>query len=174
LKVKFNNLIIFDENIEGLPPIVQINNEGVIFDYLQLSTLHEYKNRLIKTEEDFVNQIWIEDRNAIVVTKTKNILDEVPDYAIKFRVLDLAKEHGIKGKQNGIYHYRKELKIPRFKKLDVKLNTRLIQKTTLNDYQEQENLTFIQPSDILENELLQQIKPNYLWNHLIQSRHINR
>ena len=143
-------------------------------DYLQLSTLHEYKNRLIKTDEDFVNQIWIEDRNAVVVTKTKNILDEVPDYAIKFRVLDLAKEYGIKGKQNGIYHYRKELKIPRFKKLDVKLNTRLIQKTTLNDYQQQENLTFIQPSDILENELLQQIKPNYLWNHLIRSRHINR
>ena len=174
LKVKFNNLFLFDENIEGLPPIVQINNEGVIFDYLQLSTLHEYKNRLIKTEEDFVNQIWIEDRNAVVVTKTKNILDEVPDYAIKFRVLDLAKEHGIKGKQNGIYHYRKELKIPRFKKLDVKLNTRLIQKRTLNVYQEQENLTFIQPTDILESELLQQIKPNYLWNHLIQSRHINR
>ena len=143
LKVKFNNLFLFDENIEGLPPIVQINNEGVIFDYLQLSTLHEYKNRLIKTEEDFVNQIWIEDRNAVVVTKTKNILDEVPDYAIKFRVLDLAKEHGIKGKQNGIYHYRKELKIPRFKKLDVKLSTRLIQKRTLDDYQEQENLAVV-------------------------------
>lgn len=168
LTIKFNHMTLFDENLDGLPQTNKINNVGIIYDYFKFNNLHEHKNVLFKTGEDFVNQVWIEDKDAFIVTKVENILDEVPDYAIKFRVLDLAKEHGFKGKQNGIYHYRKELKIPRFNKLDGKLTERLIKKISLNDYAFDQSLTFVQPSDIVEKQLLIQLKPNEIWNHLIR------
>lgn len=172
LRIKFNHLYLFDENIEGLPPEQTINNQGIIYDYFKFDSLHDYKNMMIQTEDDFVNQIWIEGNQGVVISKTDDILADIPDYAIRFRVLELAKQYGIQGRQNGIYHYRKELKIPRFKKLDIKISTREINKTNFNSYQQKENLTFIQPTVMLESELLNKLKTNRTWNQLSRLRHI--
>jgi hypothetical protein len=166
IKLKFNHMYMFEENIEGLPNIKHITTAGMIYDYFHFLTLHDYKKMLIETEQDFVNQVWIKDKNGIVVTKTQNIYEDIPDYMIRFRVLELAKQYGYKGKQNGIYHYRKELKIPRFKKLDLRFEKRIIEKTVMNEYHSQENLTFIEPSDMLEAQLLKQLQTNRLWNRL--------
>lgn len=166
IKVKFNHLFVFDESIEGLPPIQRFNNDGIVYDYFKFDTLHEYKNMLIETKEDFANQIWINGNQGVVVTKTDDISSDIPDYAIRFKVLELAQQYGIKGRQNGIYHYRKELKIPRFKKLDIKIRTRETLKTKMNIYSPKENLTFIEPSAILESELLSKLTKNRTWNQL--------
>lgn len=168
LKVKFNHLYLFDDNIEGLPQERKIYNEGVIYDYFKFDSLHEYKQMLIQTEDDFVNQIWIQGNKGVVVTKTKDITSDIPDYAIRFRVLELVKQYGFQGRQNGIYHYKKELKIPRFKKLDIKISTREIHKKRMNSYRNKENLTFIVPSVKLENELLNNLTPNRTWKQLSQ------
>jgi hypothetical protein len=167
IKVKFNNMFLFDENIEGLPKIKKKINKGIVYDHAKFNNVHEYKQFLIETKEDFVNQIWIDGNKLTIVSKTKNIVDDIPDYMVRFRVLDLAKEWGYKGKQNGIYHYRKELKIPRFKKLDLKMFSREVVKTKMNIYAPQENLTFMESTDILLNDLLNNFKPTRLWNQLI-------
>lgn len=166
LSLSINHLYLFDENIEGLPPIVKINNEGIIYDYFQFNSLHEYKTMFIDTGESFVNQMYIKDKNGVVVSKVEDISEELPDYAIKFRILELAKQNNIIGCQNGIYHYRKELKIPRFLKLDIRFNNREIVKPILNEYKTQNNLTFIHSTDKVEEQLIQQITPNRIWNLL--------
>jgi hypothetical protein len=173
LTLKINHLYLFEENLEGLPETTKINNEGLIYDYFQFNSLNGHKTMFIDTNEPFVNQIYINKKNGVVITKVDDLETEVPDYAIKFRVLELAKQYDIKGCQNGIYHYRKELKIPRFLKLDLRFNKREIVKTKLNEYKNQNNLTFIQPTDIIEHQLLEQIQPNRLWN-LLRSPHIKR
>jgi hypothetical protein len=166
IRIKFNKLHMFEENIEGLPGTTQINNEGIVYDYFEFDTLHEYKTMFIETNEDFVNQVYITGRKGVIISKVEDLTNEIPDYAIKFRLFELTKQYNIIGRQNGIYHYRKELKIPRFKKLEVRFNHRLVQKTKLNEYREQNNLTFMQSTDTLEGQLLEQIKPNRLWNRL--------
>lgn len=166
IKVKFNHMLLFDENIEGLPPIQQIVNEGVVYDYAKFDNVNQYRQFLIQTDEDFVNQVWIDGNKLTIVSKTKDLMEDMPDYMIRFRVLDLATTWGYKGKQNGIYHYRKELKIPRFKKLNVKMNNREIVKTKMHIYAPQSNLTFAQPTDTLLNDLLNRFKPTRTWNLL--------
>ncbi len=170
LILKINHLYLFEENVEGLPETTKINNEGIIYDYFQFNSLNEHKTMFINTDEPFVNQIYINKKNGVVVTKVDELEAEVPDYAIKFRVLELAKQYNIKGRQNGIYHYKKELKIPRFLKLDLRFNKREIIKTKLNEYKNQNNLTFMQPTDMIEHQLIQEIQPNRLWN-LLRSPH---
>ena len=54
---------MFEENIEGLPETININNEGIVYDYFQFNSLHEHKTRFITTDEPFVNQIYIKDKN---------------------------------------------------------------------------------------------------------------
>lgn len=166
LKIKFNHMFVFEENIEGLPETKHITTDGIVYDYFHFLNLHEHKQLLIETSEDFVNQIWMDDKNGIVISKTQNIHEDIPDYMVRFRVLDLAKEYGYKGKQNGIYHYRKELKIPRFNKLDLRFEKRIIEKTSMNKYKKQRNLTFIESTDIVEKQLLTQLQANRLWNRL--------
>lgn len=166
IKIKFNHMFLFDENIEGLPDSTVINNKGLIYDYAKFNNIHEYKKLLIQSDEDFVNQVWIDGNKITIISKTDNILEDIPDYMIKFKVLELAKNYGYKGKQNGIYHYRKELKIPRFKKLDLKMISRETYKTSLNIYQPQTNLTFIESNDKLLDELLQNFIPTRTWNLL--------
>ena len=108
----------------------------------------------------------MDGKDGVVVSKTQDIREDIPDYMVRFRVLDLAKEFGYKGKQNGIYHYRKELKIPRFNKLDLRFEKRIIEKANINKYKSQDNLTFIESNDMLEKQLLEQLQPNRLWNLL--------
>ena len=144
LSLSINHLYLFDEDIEGLPPIIKVNNEGIIYDYFQFNSLHEHKTMFIDTGESFVDQIYIKDKNGVVVSKVNDISEELPDYAIKFRTLELAKQNSIIGRQNGIYHYRKELKIPRFLKLDIRFNKRVTVKTILNKYEDQNNLNIIE------------------------------
>jgi uncharacterized protein (DUF736 family) len=166
IKVKFNHMFLFDENIEGLPQIQQTIKEGIVYDYAKFDNLNQYRQFLIETDEDFVNQVWIDGNKITIVSKTKDIAEDIPDYMIRFRVLDLATAWGYKGKQNGIYHYRKELKIPRFKKLNLKMNTRDIIKTKMHIYAPQSNLTFVQPTDILLDDLLNKFNPTRTWNLL--------
>lgn len=166
IRIKFNKLHMFEENVEGLPLTTKTINEGIIYDYFEFETLHEYKKMFIETNEDFVNQVYISDRKGVIISKLNDLTEELPDYAINFRLLELCKEYKIIGRQNGIYHYRKELKIPRFKKLKVKFNQRLVQKTKLNLYEEQNNLTFIESDDTLQEQLFEQLRPNRLWNRL--------
>lgn len=166
INIKFNHLYMLDENIEGLPEIEEIKNEGLIYDHAKFDNVHEYKKLLIESEEDFVNQIWIDGNKLLIISKTDNILEDIPDYMIRFKVIEMAKSYGYKGKQNGIYHYRKELKIQRFKKLDLKMISREICKTSFNIYKPQSNLTFLQPNDNMLNELLTKFKPTRTWNLL--------
>jgi hypothetical protein len=166
IKIKFNHMFLFDENIEGLPRIKRTIKEGIVYDYAKFDNVNQYRQFLIETDEDFVNQIWIDGNKLTIISKTKDIAEDIPDYMIRFRVLDLATHWGYKGKQNGIYHYKKELKIQRFKKLNLKMNNREIVKTKMHIYAPQSNLTFVQPTDTLLNDLLNSFKPTRLWNLL--------
>ena len=106
-------MFLFDENIQGLPKQIKFNNQGTIYDYLEFMSLNDHKSMIIDNDSQIVNKLWMKDKKAIAISNVEDINEDLPDYIIKMSIFDIAKKYDIKGKRNGIYHYRKELKIQR-------------------------------------------------------------
>lgn len=166
LRIAFNKMFIFDENIQGLPTQIKFNNQGRIYDYFEFLNLNEHKTMIIDNDSEIVNKLWLKDKNGVAITEMHDINDELPDYLVKMVIFDIAKKHDIKGKRNGIYHYRKELKIQRYNKLDFRLKNRVIQKTHLHTYEPTQSLEFVDSTPELEKHLLNNLIPNRTWKLL--------
>jgi hypothetical protein len=166
LRISFNKMFLFNEDISGLPQQIKLNNKGKVYDYLNFMHLHEKKTMLIESKTNLVNRLWIHNKKAIAISNVQDITEDLPDYAVKMKILDIGKQYDIKGKQNGIYHYRKELKIPRFKKLDFRFYDRTFIKDRLNTYENSDDLYFIDSTPELETELLNKLTTSRTWNLL--------
>jgi hypothetical protein len=166
LRISFNKMFLFNEDISGLPQQIKLNNKGKVYDYLNFMHLHEKKTMLIESKTNLVNRLWIHNKKAIAISNVQDITEDLPDYAVKMKILDIGKQYDIKGKQNGIYHYRKELKIPRFKKLDFRFYDRTFIKDKLNTYENSDDLYFIDSTPELEIELLNKLTTSRTWNLL--------
>lgn len=166
LRISFNKMFLFNEDISGLPQQIKLNNKGKVYDYLNFMHLHEKKTMLIESKTNLVNRLWIHNKKAIAISNVQDITEDLPDYAVKMKILDIGKQYDIKGKQNGIYHYRKELKIPRFKKLDFRFYDRTFIKDKLNTYENSDDLYFIDSTPELETELLNKLTTSRTWNLL--------
>jgi hypothetical protein len=166
LRISFNKMFLFNEDISGLPQQIKLNNKGKVYDYLNFMHLHEKKTMLIESKTNLVNRLWIHNKKAIAISNVQDITEDLPDYAVKMKILDIGKQYDIKGKQNGIYHYRKELKIPRFKKLDFRFYDRTFIKDKLNTYENRDDLHFIDSTPELETELLNKLTTSRTWNLL--------
>jgi len=166
LRISFNKMFLFNEDISGLPQQIKLNNKGKVYDYLNFMHLHEKKTMLIESKTNLVNRLWIHNKKAIAISNVQDITEDLPDYAVKMKILDIGKQYDIKGKQNGIYHYRKELKIPRFKKLDFRFYDRTFIKDKLNTYENSDDLHFIDSTPELETELLNKLTTSRTWNLL--------
>lgn len=166
LRISFNKMFLFNEDMSGLPQQIKFNNKGKVYDYLNFMHLHEKKIMFIESKTNLVNKLWIHNKKAIAVSNVQDITEDLPDYAVKMKILDIGKQYDIKGKQNGIYHYRKELKIPRFKKLDFRFYDRTFRKDKLDTYESREDLIFIDSTPELETELLNKLTTSRTWNLL--------
>ena len=115
-RFKFNSLRIFDtENIAGFD-LMQSTGKYKVVDWVNVRSGMKHKYDYFKTEDDFVKEVYFypsrrmgsgenDDRKDLVSVSylTKEQMDdfEYSDTYVKFKVLSLMKEAGIKGPKNG-------------------------------------------------------------------------
>lgn len=116
VKFKFNRLRIFDgDNVHGLDLTTQDNKYKVI-DWVNVRSGMKHEYDYFETEDDFVKEVYFypsqrlgggeNDKRKDLVSVSylnKNQLEDFnySDTYVKFKVLSLMKEHGIKGARNG-------------------------------------------------------------------------
>jgi len=119
IRFKFNNLRIFDtENIAGFDSFKNSEKYKVV-DWVHVRSGMKHEHDYLETDDDFVKEVYFypsyrmgsgenDDRKDLVAVSylTKKQLDdfEYSDTYVKFKVLNLMKEAGIKGPRNGRRH----------------------------------------------------------------------
>ena len=118
IKFKFDTLTIFDDkNVYGLPTpkeSFKTSDKKLILDWINVRSGMKHQYDYFKTNEDFVKEIHFypserlcgnHDKKDLVVISylNKQELDsyEYSDTYVKFKVLKMMKEAGIKGIRNG-------------------------------------------------------------------------
>ena len=128
MKISFDNLVIFNsENIIGLPPSKHFNKKYKVCDWINVKSGKIHPFDFIKTDDNFINEILFYPlpqksakkknmKNAVAIsylTEKELSSFECSDINARFKVLQLMKGAGIKGRKNGIdarnksrhYHY---------------------------------------------------------------------
>ena len=152
--VEFEKLIIFnDENITGLPPLEkQTTYKNIIYDWVNIKSGGKHEYDLLQYEDDFVNRVhfYPSERNDNVTNKdlvcVSYLTDEqladfsYSDTYVKFKLLGLFKELGIRGARNG-----RDVKRPGYYKYyAVKLEpaNRQVVRQIKNEYEYDERFVF--------------------------------
>jgi len=151
--LKYDELIVFDDTkLEGWDGELEYDRKYRVLDWIndRRSAPHSISHR--ETEDDFVNEVyfypskrihgnWSGKRDVLSVSYlTKDQIDNIDycDTYVRFRVLHLMKEWGIKGPKNGI-----NKKNPtQHKRLAIKLETvrRDVERRVKEPYDEDELL----------------------------------
>ena len=147
LKAKFEKLVIFDdENVGGLDPPVLENDNFAVLDWMVSRSCEKHEHELLTTDDKFVNEIrfyptdridghhpYNKDLVSFSYLSTSQLSDfEYSDTYAKFKVMNILKELGIRGKKSGKNHYALKLEVER----------REIRKVRMNQYKNSENIKF--------------------------------
>jgi hypothetical protein len=119
VRIEFEKLRIFDtENISGLESVDEINKFKAI-DWINVRSGMKHEYDCIETEDEFVKEVYFypshrmgsgenDDRKDLVAISylTKDQIEDFnySDTYVKFKILNLMKEAGIKGPRNGRRH----------------------------------------------------------------------
>ncbi len=172
INVEPKTIHLFDDlNVTGLPLSKQV---GVytVYDWLIFNSIYKHELDIIYSNDNPINEIHfleptnnnrLKDGCLVSYYKTQKEMEtEHTEYAIKFKLKDLFKEYGLKGKANGVYHYDK--KTQRYKQVQYTFIQREVEKPK-NVYSDFDNIKFC---DYTIESLSQQIASNprvdYLWN----------
>tara|TARA_R110000824_G_scaffold270078_1_gene458548 strand:+ start:275 stop:1198 length:924 start_codon:yes stop_codon:yes gene_type:complete len=169
IQVEFDQLYIFnDENILGLPePIEPLNKEMCkVFDWIDATCCTTHSHQYFETDDDFVREVYFypterldgyrPDRKDLVAVSylSKEQLGEYEysDTYVKFKVLNMMKETGIKGARNG----RDMLDKTKYKHYALKLQPQKREVVSLqkNLYDDIENIEFMYQS---EEDILKEV-----------------
>jgi len=112
IKCEFNKLFVFDnENIRGLSFLLEDKiKEYKVIDWFNVRRGNKHEIDYISTDGDFVNEIYFykahkrnaKDLAAVSYMSFENLRAvEYTDTFVKFKVLELMKENGIRGPRNG-------------------------------------------------------------------------
>mgnify|MGYP003112869606 CR=1 FL=1 len=140
-RLEYEELYIFsDKNIIGLPEAKEENKKCYVVDYIKPKSLVTPHMFYIKTEEDFVNEIFIKKDNAkapvniyVVSHLEKEQLHsfDFSDTMVKFAVEDLMTKNGFKGISNGRRHTNVALEVEHREVIE-----------NMNYYEDTENIKF--------------------------------
>ena len=169
IQIKFDQLYVFnDENILGLPEPIESPNKDMfkVFDWIDATCCTTHLHQYFETDDNFVREIYFypterldgyrPDRKDLVVVSylSKEQLGdyEHSDTYVKFKVLNMMKEAGIKGARNG----RDMLDKTKYKHYALKLQpqNREVASLQKNLYDDMDNIEFMYQS---EEDILQEI-----------------
>ena len=113
-KLPYKELYVFsDKNIIGLPAVKEENKKCYVVDHIRPKSLVSPHLFYIKTDEDFVNEIYIKKDNStapVNIYVVSHLLKEqlhsfdFSDTMVKFSVEDIMAKNGFKGISNGRTH----------------------------------------------------------------------
>ena len=115
---RYKKLFVFDDtNIHGLPDKLEVINEGLhrVFDWIVMRSCTTHPYEYFETSDDFVNEIFFypserfdgfhpTKKDAVVVSYlTEGQLQDsnYSDTYVRFKVLEIMKNAGIRGARNG-------------------------------------------------------------------------
>ena len=156
IKIDAENIIIFDDfKISGLPhPKEEGDKIFKVLDWINVRSGTKHKLDLIMTDDKFVNEIHffpseridgkqhLKDALAVSHLTEEQLLNiDYSDTYVKFKVLDLMKNAGIKGRSNGWSLNNPKRKIYRAIKIEpAEREVFLLQK---NKYENYNNIQFL-------------------------------
>jgi len=119
IKFKFNKLRVFDdENVRGLSSPLQYDKYKVV-DWINVRSGMKHEYDYFETEDDFVKEIYFypskrlgageNDKRKDLVSISYLNKEQLEDFNysdtyVKFKILSLMKQYGIKGARNGKRH----------------------------------------------------------------------
>ena len=152
--ITFEQAIIFDDKkVSGLPALKkQTKYKNIVYDWVNIVSGGSHEYDLLRYEDEFVNTVdfYPSDRNDN--TKLKDLVcisyltdEQLVDFSysdtyVKFKLLDLFKQLGIRGARNG-----RDVNRPgHYKYYAVKLepSSRQVVKRIVNEYESDKRLIF--------------------------------
>jgi|10_taG_2_1085330.scaffolds.fasta_scaffold48955_3 hypothetical protein len=175
VEIKFDKLIIFDDtDIDGLPRVVsELKCKNRVIDWINIRSSSRHEIKSLYGDDNFVSEIIFYSSDRSDNKKHKDLVsisyladEELLDFnysstMVKFKVLDMMKRSGIKGKRNGIDPRNKN----KYKYYAIKIEPtkRKIENLSKRIYEEDDRFIFIEDplSDILNMEEVEH--PIDLW-----------
>lgn len=152
--ITFDQAVIFDdEKVIGLPIVdKQIKYKNIVYDWVNIVSGGSHEYDLLQYEDEFINTIhfYPSDRNdntrlkdlvSVSYLTDEQLIDfSYSDTYVKFKLLDLFKELGIRGARNG----RDANRPGHYKYYAVKLepSSRQVVRQVVNEYKSDERLIF--------------------------------
>ncbi len=166
LVIEPQKILLFDDlKVEGLGAPKQKIGGYTSYDYVEFNSMypHEYQH-IIDKDSNLISEIWFVDplynlrfKDGFLISNFKNKKElerDLAEYNIKFRLKDIFKKYGLKGKANGFHHIHKH--IQRYKQVSYTLCERIIVEPR-NTYEDVDNI-FSMSYDI--ESLMNDYKPN--------------
>jgi len=156
--IQFEQIIVFDDaGISGLPSVKrQIKSKNVVYDWVDITSGGSHAYDIFRYEGDFVSTVYFYPSDRNDNKKLKDLVcisylddEQVEDFSysstyVKFKLLELFKEQGIRGARNG-----KDPNRPgKYKYYSVKLEPtrREVIPQVINEYYEDDRFIFFDGS----------------------------
>ena len=152
--ITFDQAVIFDdEKVIGLPIVnKQIKYKNIVYDWVNIVSGGSHEYDLLQYEDEFINTIHFYPSERNDNTRLKDLVsvsyltdEQLVDFSysdtyVKFKLLDLFKELGIRGARNG----RDANRPGHYKYYAVKLepSSRQVVRQVVNEYRNNERLFF--------------------------------
>ena len=168
IKIKFDQLFVFDDaNITGLPEPLESLNEKMfkVLDWVDVTCCTTHPYQYFETNDNFVREVFFyptervdgyqpnrKDLVSVSYLSEKQLRDyEYSDTYAKFKILDIMKETGIRGRRNGRDPKNKEKY--KYYALKIESQRREVFPLQKNLYEDTDNIEFMYESeeDIIQN-----------------------
>jgi hypothetical protein len=156
--VEFDQVMIFDDTgISGLSEVKrQVKSKNIVYDWVDITSGGSHAYDVFQYDEDFVNTVYFYPSERNDNKKLKDLVcisylndDQVDDFSysstyVKFKLLELFKEQGIRGARNG----RDPNRPGKYKYYSVKLEPtkREVIPQVVNEYREDDRFIFFDSS----------------------------
>jgi len=168
IKIKFDQLFVFDDkNITGLPVPLESLNEKMckVLDWVDVTCCTTHPYQYFETDDNFVREMFFyptervdgyqpnrKDLVSVSYLSEKQLHDyEYSDTYAKFKILNIMKEAGIRGRRNGRDQKNKEKY--KYYALKIEPQRREVISLQKNLYEDIDNIEFMYESeeDIVQN-----------------------
>lgn len=175
IKIKPKTIHLFDDlGVEGLMPPTKTRGKFFSYEWMVFNSLYPHEYDLILSEESPIQQLWFIDprdkkrlKDGCIVShfdSLQQMHEELTQFALIFKLKDIFKKYGIKGKANGVYHMDKS--VQRYKQVRYTIVDNEVT-APKNIYESIDNIIF---HDYSIESLVDQLSPNpkvdYIWKNL--------
>jgi len=175
IKIKPKTIHLFDDlGVEGLMTPKETRGKFSSYEWMVFNSLYPHEYDLITSDESPIQELWFVDardknrmKDGCIVShfdSVQQMHEELTQFALIFKLKDLFKKYGIKGKANGVYHMNKS--IQRYKQVQYTIVDNEVS-APKNIYESIDNIVF---HDYTIDSLVNQISPNpkvdYIWKNL--------